>query len=231
LFQELQASGGTLVWCSWGDRKIRGRCPLAFGFLFLLSVALFAGCGGGGNSSVPKGGGYKAIKPTPLVRGVAVDPAAGIVSGADASSVIRLLGHDRYQLVVTNTSSIGFINTFTWTPPDRTKILAVTRTQGGDCWLAQGAISCRLALHPPSCTCRGDGGRVTISFTAKTPVAKDGYTHGIGMQYSSFMITSETPVPYMIPSSPLEKPSANADLPLCKRGQPSTAANPCLQHG
>jgi hypothetical protein len=197
----------------------------------VLGLCLLAGCGGDGDRSAQPTGPYAPIKASPMFRGEFQDPAAGIVSGADASSLVRFLGGNRYQLVVTNTSSIGFINTFTWFPPDGAKIVAVTRSDNGDCALSDGAIECTLALRPPTCTCKGDGGTVTIGFTAKTPSARDGYTHGIGLQYSSLIITSETPVPYTIPSSPLQKLSDIADLPTCKRGQPSTNAKPCIRQG
>jgi hypothetical protein len=207
-------------------RETTGRFARVLG-LSLLGSAFLAGCGGGGQA--PTSG--TPIKASPMFRGESSDPAAGIVSGADANSLIRSLGHNHYQLVVTNTSAIGFINTFTWTPPAGATILTVSGSDNGDCGLSHGAISCQLALRPPTCTCRGDGGTVTIGFTAKVRSSNNGYVHGIGMQYSSFMVTSETPVPYIIPSSAGAKPSANADLPFCKKAERSTAAKPCLQHG
>jgi hypothetical protein len=212
--------------------EINRRFVFVLGLLqVLLGLGLLAACGGESDGGPPTTGPYAPIKASPMFRGEFQDPAAGIVSGADAGSLVRYRGKNRYQLVVTNTSSIGFINTFTWFPPDGMTIVGVTGSDQGDCGLSDGAISCTLALRPPTCTCKGDGGSVTIGFAAKVPSGADGYTHGIGLQYSSLIITSETPVPYIIPSSPLQKLSDIADLPFCKKGQLSTDAKPCVRHG
>jgi hypothetical protein len=192
----------------------------------------------GSHSNTSTTGNYAPISALPVLSGVGVDPDAMHKAGTDLSSVIRSLGNNHYQLVVTNTSSIGFINTFTWAPPAGATIMAVS--SNSDCRLLDGLISCSLALRPPTCTCRGDGGRVTIGFTAKArpgattsrygwPNSGNGNTYGWTNAW--LRIGSETPVPYVIPSSPLENPARTADLPLCKKGQLGTTAQPCIQQG
>ena len=69
-----------------------------------------------------------------------------------------------------------------------------------------------MNLKPPTCTCRGDGGRVVISFTADKST-------GLG---GAVRIDTGTPVLKAIPSY-VQTP----DLPLCAKGQTSTKANPC----
>jgi hypothetical protein len=193
----------------------------------VLGVGLLAGCGGGSHTNASKNAGYAPLRALPVFSGAGVDPDAEHKAGADLSSVIRSLGNNHFQLVVTNTSPIGFINTFTWVPPPGVNILAVNSTS--NCRLLNRLISCNLALRPPTCTCRGDGGRVTIGFTAKTRSGKNGNTYG--WQNAWLRIGSETPVPYVIPSSPLENPGENADLPLCKKGQLGTTTQPCIKQG
>jgi hypothetical protein len=110
------------------------------------------------------------------------------------------------------------------------KVTALISTDNGDCKLVHGAIACKLALRPPTCTCKGDGGTVKLDFTAEFDrrLVRTGATYGA----EGFInVTSVTPVPYIIPSNPTQEPSANADLPICKQGQPSTREKPCIQHG
>src|SRR5207247_5699705 len=140
---------------------------------------------------------------------------------------------DRYRLEVTNTSATGFVNKFTWFPGPGTKILAVTGTtvEGKpkeSCRLSAGKITCELSLRPPSCTCRGDGGSVSIAFTAKSARSPTNARVSFG---GRLFVESETPVPYFIPGSADEKPSDLSDLPICAKGQLSTADKPCLRSG
>jgi hypothetical protein len=207
---------------------MRQRMPLVIvGALGL--VAFPAACGGGGQSHIPTTGAYAPIAAAPVIEGINKDPDQGAKSGLDVIVVTTSLGKGRFQLFVRNTSSIGFINTFRWVPPPDATITAVTSVSTGDCRLLNGAISCRLVLRPPSCTCKGDGGSVKIRFTAEIDLGRNGLTHGF--QYGSLRVDSETPVPYIIPSSPAEKLSQIADLPFCDKGRSSTKAKPCIQHG
>ncbi len=134
----------------------------------------------------------------------------------------------KYQIEVENTSGIGYINTFTWTPPPGMTITAVTSTEGGHCHLAGADISCvggKKGIAPPKCTCEV-GGVMTVNFTAtgNGPTFNGRTWTYYGIVGSSTDITSVTPVPYHIPSfiSPF-----TPDVPLCATGQKTTAAHPC----
>jgi hypothetical protein len=196
----------------------------------LLVLSFLVGCGGGSHSATLTTGQYAPIKAAKTYSPAeAADPDSYNKGGADALTVVRSLGNNHYQLVVSNTSAVGFINTFTWVPPPEATISAVTSTSTGHCELSGGAISCRLALPPPTCTCNGSGGRVKIGFTANLRSSGDARTHGFFG--ATLRIGFETPVPYIIPSTPDQQPSAYADLPFCSQGQLSTAAHPCVKHG
>jgi hypothetical protein len=101
-----------------------------------------------------------------------------------------LPGSDRYRITISNASSLGTINSFQWYPPIGTKILKVLGSSVGKCTLQgltgfggnqfptlvlhQNVLCDKLDLKPPSCTCLGDGGAVTISFvTDKQYLAGD----------------------------------------------------------
>jgi hypothetical protein len=153
------------------------------------------------------------------------DPTLGR-GAADAVSIVSFLGPDRYQLDVQNTSGIGFINQFTWVPPANMTITAVTSSEGGKCKLVGGSIQCNGKVAPPDCTCL-PGGDLTVNFTARglEPTFANGYWTYYGIVGASLQIQQMTPVPYHIPSA---VPKLGQDLPLCKKGQTSTKARPCL---
>ena len=68
---------------------------------------------------------------------------------------------------------------------------------------------------------------MSINFTATSDAGtfNGRYWTYRGVVGSLLQITSMTPVPYHIPSFL----SPEADLPLCKAGQTSTAARPCTK--
>jgi hypothetical protein len=155
----------------------------------------------------------------------AADPTLGRGS-ADAVTVVSFLGGGHYQLDVQNTSGIGFINQFTWVPPVNLTVIAVTSSEGGKCSLVGGSIMCTGKVAPPSCTCEA-GGDLTVNFTARglEPTFANGYWTYYGIIGAYLQIQQMTPVPYHIPSA---LPKIGLDLPLCKKGQKSTKARPCL---
>ena len=139
---------------------------------------------------------------------------------------MSFLGGGRYQLDVQNTSGIGYINQFTWVPPPNLLVTAVTSSEGGKCLLVGGSIQCNGKVAPPDCTCKA-GGDLTVTFTAKglEPTFANGYWTYYGIVGAYLQIQQMTPVPYHIPSA---LPKLGLDLPLCKKGQKSTKARPCL---
>jgi hypothetical protein len=155
----------------------------------------------------------------------AADPNTLGKGSADAVTVVTWLSPGKYMLDVQNTSGIGFINQFTWVPPLGLTITAVTSSEGGRCSLVGGNIQCNGKVAPPTCTCRA-GGELTVNFTATglEPTFANGYWTYHGFSGDYLQIQQMTPVPYHIPSFL----PTGADLPLCKKGQTSTKANPCL---
>jgi hypothetical protein len=146
--------------------------------------------------------------PNPL-KPCRIDPDSTSRGGSDVLTTLTVLGGDRYRLRVTNTSGNGHINNLHWFPPKGIEIKAVTGSSVGECDLtgtkgAGGAlfpgallnpeIRCLgVDLKPPTCTCRGDGGFVDISFT----LAKDSPRGLVG---GIVRIDTLTPVLKVIPS-------------------------------
>ena len=128
------------------------------------------------------------------------------VCGCDASTVMRYLDPrgGKYQLVIYNTSGIGYINSVNWLPPAGLTVTAITGVSGGTCQIDQGDIACNAAppgLAPPKCTCQ-TGGIMTVNFTATgdEPVFNGSWWIYHGLVGAYMQITSMTPVPYHIPS-------------------------------
>jgi hypothetical protein len=153
------------------------------------------------------------------------DPNTLGKGAADAVSVVRWVSPGIYELDVQNTSGIGFINQFTWTPPAALTITGISKTEGGKCSLVGGNIQCNGKVAPPTCTCL-PGGDLVVTFTAKglEPTFANGYWTYYGIVGAYLQIQQMTPVPYHIPSA---LPSG-ADLPLCKKGQTPSKTNPCV---
>jgi hypothetical protein len=123
---------------------------------------------------------------------------------ADASTLLRQLGGNRYQLDVTNTSEIGSINSFKWTAPQGWKITGITKSTGGTCELADdGTIACKGSLHVPKCLCTRTGGAVSVEFTAnaKQYTVVNGYRVYNSTTGGHVTIDAMTPVPYLVPST------------------------------
>jgi hypothetical protein len=164
----------------------------------------------------------RAANATPVV---AVDPNTLGKASADAVAIVSWISPGTYQLDVQNTSGIGYIDTFTWHAPINLTITAVTKSVGGKCTLVGGDIQCSGKVAPPKCTCL-PGGDLVVTFTANglEPSFANGYWTYYGIVGAYLQIQQMTPVPYHIPSA---LPSFT-DLPVCKKGQKSTKASPCL---
>jgi hypothetical protein len=150
-------------------------------------VLVARGGGGETTTAMPTTGQYAPIKPPkhaiPLVSGVLLgDPDPGGVGGDLELLLTPLKGAHRYQVSVTNTSSIGFIHAFEWFPPPGVSIVKVVGSSSGRCELAGNTgfggnqfknlllyprVLCEgLNLKPPTCICRADGGSESFSFVA-----------------------------------------------------------------
>jgi len=158
------------------------------------------------------------------------DPDQGAKQGNDANVVVRQLPNGRFELLVQNTSGIGWIDSFQWVPPPGMTVTNISHTSLGACKVVAGAISCTARLKTPKCTCR-PGGSMTVDFTAtgRDPTTQDGHPLTLGVVGSFLRLTKMSPVPYHIPSWLGGVPTPNSELPLCKRGQKSTKAHPCAK--
>jgi hypothetical protein len=117
---------------------------------------------------------------------------------------LHALGHGRYQLKVGNTSGIGSIDSFTWSPPSGLTITGVTGANGATCALAaNGSIACRGKLAPPTCLCETNGGAVLIDFTASglKPTEVNGHPVYSMLGNGHTRIMKMTPIPYLIPQT------------------------------
>jgi hypothetical protein len=125
--------------------------------------------------------------------------------GSDAEVVLSAVG-DHYKLDVHNTSGVGSIDRFTWTPPPGWTVTKVVKVTGGHCQLDKttNVIWCGGKIQPPTCLCKGDGAILSIEFTAKAPkeTTKNGHPLLFGSAGALLRIKAMTPVPYLIPGTP-----------------------------
>jgi hypothetical protein len=126
--------------------------------------------------------------------------------GSDAEVVLTQEGSNKYRLDVHNTSGVGYLDRFSWSPPPGWTVTKITKTSGGHCALDKttGLIWCGGKLDPPSCLCRGDGQILSIEFTAASPpnTVKNGHPLLFGASGALLRIRQMTPVPYLIPGTP-----------------------------
>jgi hypothetical protein len=124
------------------------------------------------------------------------------VSGTDTNVIFSYL-NGKYRLQVLNTSGIGWLDGFNWQPSAGWKVTGIKASDGATCSVTSaGKIHCAGRVKPPTCLCTGDGGIVTVTFTASPTSKKSGYL--LGGSPWQFKITKMTPVPYIIPGSPDE---------------------------
>jgi hypothetical protein len=135
---------------------------------------------------------FKVTRPgVPVIGGgIPVDLEPVIEPKFFGTALTFLPGANRYRLTISNASSLGAINSLQWYPPTTTHIVKLLGSSTGTCTLRglkgfggnqfptlvlhQNVLCDKLDLKPPSCTCRGDGGAVTISFvTDKEYLAGD----------------------------------------------------------
>ena len=154
-----------------------------------------------------------------------IDPnTLGRASG-DAVSIVRWISPGIYELDVQNTSGIGYINVFTWTPPPAMTVTAVTKTVGGKCSLTGGYIQCSGKIPPPKCTCSGRRGpHRHLHREGPRADVRERVLDVLRDRRRGLQIRQMTPVPYHIPSALPQF----SDVPVCKKGQTSTKAKPCV---
>jgi|SRR5581483_3697229 len=168
--------------------------------------------------SLPTGGNYVPISIPAPVKGEIADPDSMARQGQDLATTLSAgrTPHE-FRVTVSNTSTIGFVNAFYWVPPRGMTLIKVVGSDSGHCVVDPAPapkISCNgLRLKPPTCTCRGDGGQLVISFLA----SKDP-----GMLGGASAVVAATPVLKVIPAVP-----PAPDVQACGKGEKSTAAEPC----
>jgi hypothetical protein len=187
-----------------------GLCALAVAGLVVALVVVASGNGGGSPRALPTTGSYAPISvPTPtvpIIGGAALGDPEGATDSYLSGTLSFLPGRHRYRLIVTNTSNVGYINAFQWYPPTGTRILKVIGNSAGHCVLSglsgfggnqfrsvllfPNILCDGLRLKPPTCTCAGDGGAMSISFVLDKPTAFAG----------SPRLISATPVLRVTPS-------------------------------
>lgn len=208
----------------------RFAVALGIGALVVLGVvvsAIFISAGGSGDSAVATTGAYAPITVSRpklhLVAGsVVADPEAGVQNNL-TTSVFHRPGSNDYRITVTNSSNIGFIDSFQWYPPYGVRIVKVTGSSVGRCaidgvsgfggnqfqtvLLYPNILCDKVGLKPPSCTCQGDGGSVDISFVSDRPMGATGTARLVSAQLVL------RPIP-----SYLSSPSVPSNVPVGSGG-------------
>ena len=118
----------------------------------------------------------------------------------------------KYQVEIENTNPTRFVSSFNWTPPAGMNVRSITSSIGGKCHLStDGIITCTGLAAPPD-TAEGVGASLIVDFVAdgRQPTWANGYW-----------------IHYGIIGSVQVQMSKFSDLPICKKGQKSTAAHPC----
>jgi hypothetical protein len=196
------------------------RAPLAIGIVALACI-LTINATAARTPACRQGQSHSPSKPcttTSTSRGQASGSGRTVVRrrDADAVTIVRFVdpAAGGYQLEVQNTSGIGYINRFTWTPPKTMTITRITSSHGGRCTLVPNPdastdtemIACNGAgtgIRPPTCLCSA-GGTLLVNFNATTtpPTYNGHYWTHYGIVGSYTTITSMTPVLYATPSTP-----------------------------
>jgi hypothetical protein len=187
-----------------------GLCLLAVAGLVVALVVFGGHDRSGSRRALPTTGAYAPISVlTPTIRmfgGAPVGDREAMMQTNLSVTMSRLPGSHRYQLIVTNTSSLGIVHAFQWYASPGVQLLKVIGSSSGRCVLSGLSgfggsqfralvlypnILCEgLNLKPPTCTCRGNGGDVRVSFVADRDPALVG----------SPRVISATPLLKIVPS-------------------------------
>jgi hypothetical protein len=202
------------------------RTAILLGGLLGLLALVAAGCGGSsGTVTQGTGGGKKPIvketqkegqignvtPPGALSPNDSPDPDSENMGGSDANTSIVHEGPTTWQLVIQNTSRVGYIDSIYWKPPPGATITSVTSSSRGSCSLASdGEISCEgLNLKPPTCTCL-PGGTATVNFVMTEPNNyRGGGRSTVGIENSGLEIVEMRPILGNIPSARGQSPAGN----------------------
>ncbi len=103
------------------------------------------------------------------------------------TTLVTLPGKHQYEITFINISDAGVINSFQWYPPTGVHVTRLLRSSRGHCTLTgltgfggnqfptvvlYPNILCEgVDLEPPTCTCLGNGGSLSIAFTTDEDVA------------------------------------------------------------
>ena len=189
---------------------MRARCgPVSMAVI--ACVLLLAGCGDTNRNVTSTTPGSEPLTvPTPELRNgdgtaAAADPDSQLRQVPSVQTSLVHTGGNRYVLTVANASDIGSIDAFKWVVPEGVRVTNIASATGGSCSVVStaspaghsvDAISCAVHLHPPSCTCLGDGGKVAVRFEAV--LAKSLTGHGLA---GATQVTALTPVLKPVPSA------------------------------
>jgi hypothetical protein len=166
-----------------GHASVLAVCAVAVGGALAALIVT-----GGGHQTTPRASTTGPLAPITVTRpsvpiiggGIPVD-LEPLIERKDFSTTLAFLpGTHRYRITISNASSLGAINSFQWYPPTAVHIVKVLGSTAGTCTLRgltgfggnqfptlvlhPNVLCDKLDLKPPSCTCLGDGGAVTISF-------------------------------------------------------------------
>src|SRR5262245_52811518 len=153
------------AWRSKPKVAVLGVCALA-GVAVISVLAGFAASG-----SFPWSGSRTALPPMPTTGDYApitipkpvfrfgVDPDSTSRQGQELQTSLMRSGPHRFQLTISNASSIGFINSFSWSPPPGMSVVKVTGSSAGRCTLAgtpgYGGKQFSIVVLNPKISCDG----------------------------------------------------------------------------
>jgi len=161
------------------------------------------------------------------LKALALAAAVAVVSSAAANAatpavrvdwpyamVVRVLDESagKYQVEIDNGNPTKFVSSFNWTPPSGMTVTSIASSTGGRCRLTgDGVVVCTGAAAPAS-SVPPMGGGIIVNFTAtgRQPTWTGSYW-----------------IHYGVIGSVQVQESTFSDLPLCKKGQKSSAAHPC----
>jgi hypothetical protein len=120
----------------------------------------------------------------------------------------------KYQVEVQNENPTKFVSRVSWTPPNGLTITGITRSIGGKCLLTGDGVVVCVGQARPAASMTTMGGSIIVVFTAT------------GLQPTW---TGEYWIHHGVLGAVKVTQSTFNDLPLCKKGQKSTAARPCTK--